>query len=144
MPGLSLDEVAAAYLRTRRSIERGQEDALEFLSEPTWEGLERDRTIVDAAFFLLIFGQIEDRINALARGRLSARQQASLRGLKFEKRLALALPSDTALRSVIEDWYEDRGDVAHGRSVASAYDIPAMLARAREIEGQLIAAGAVP
>ena len=143
MAGLSLDEVEAAYLRTRRYTERGQEDALEFVSDPAWEGLERDRIIVDAAFFLLIFGQIEDRLNALARGRLTARQQSSLRSLKFEKRLALALPSDTALKSVIEDWYEDRSDAAHGRSVASAYDIPAMLARAREIEMQLIAAGAV-
>jgi hypothetical protein len=144
MPGLSLDAVEAAYLRTRRYIERDQEDALEFLSDPAWEGLERDRSIVDAAFFLLIFGQIEDRINALARGRLSTRQQSSLRTLKFEKRLALAVPNNTALKSVIEGWYEDRSDAAHGRSVASAYDIPAMLGRAREIEAQLVAAGAVP
>jgi hypothetical protein len=140
MPALSLDEVEAAYLRTRRYIERGQEDALEFLSDPAWEGLERDRTIVDAAFFLLIFGQIEDRINALARNKLPTRQQSSLRSLKFEKRLTLALPNDAALRSVIEDWYEDRSDASHGRSVGSAYDIPAMLARAREIDLQLIAA----
>ena len=35
MPGLHLDEVEAAYLRTRRYIERGQEDALEFLSDAT-------------------------------------------------------------------------------------------------------------
>jgi len=143
MPGLHLDEVEAAYLRTRRYIERGQEDALEFLSDATWEGLERDRIVVDAAFFLLIFGQIEDRINTLARGRLTARQQPTLRSLKFDKRLGLALPNNTTLKSVIEGWYEDRSDAAHGRSVASAYDIPAMLARAREIEAQLIGAGTV-
>ncbi len=106
MPGLSLGDVEAACLRTRRYIERGQEDALEFLSNPTWEGLERDRMIVDAAFFLLIFGQIEDRINALARRTLPARQHSSRRNLQFERRLALALPNDTALKSVVEDWYE--------------------------------------
>jgi hypothetical protein len=35
-------------------------------------------------------------------------------------------------------------EAAYLRSIASAYDIPAMLGRAREIEAQLVAAGAVP
>jgi hypothetical protein len=143
MPGLSLDEVESAYRRTRRFILRGQEDALEFLSEPAWDGLERDRAIVDAAFFLLIFGQIEDRINSLALGNLPVQQQPSLRGLRFERRLALALPNDAPLRLVISEWYEDRSDAAHGRSIASTYDIRGMLVRAHEIEVQLIAAAGV-
>jgi|SRR5579884_824555 len=67
---VSLDELEAAYRRVSRSLYRAQEDALDFAAEEIVATLERQQTIIDAAFFILIFGQVEARINGLAAARL--------------------------------------------------------------------------
>src|SRR5436309_9218865 len=66
MPAISLDGIANAYRRAQRSIVRGMEDAADFDDDARFAALELDQNIVDAAFFVLIFGQLERRITDLA------------------------------------------------------------------------------
>lgn len=89
---VSLDELESAYRRVSRALYRAQEDALDFVAEEIIAALEREQTIIDAAFFILIFGQIERRINELAATRLKrADQRAAIRERRFEQRLGIAL-----------------------------------------------------
>ena len=63
---ISLDEFGASYGRLSKTIVRALEDAYDFLAETVIAALERDQRILNAAFFILIFGQLERRINLLA------------------------------------------------------------------------------
>jgi len=138
MAKIGLSELAQAYQRVERSIYRGMEDAVDFNDDARLDVLERDQTIVDAAFFVLIFGQLENRITQLALqkdSRESHRQ--GLRESKFEKRLGLALRGRADLQAEIEGWYSIRNDVAHVESIASGYEIKTVLARAEEIDALL-------
>lgn len=137
---IGLDELEATYKRVSRSLYRAQEDALDFEAEAIIAALEREQTIIDAAFFLLAFGQIEKRINLLAASRLEREaERAGLRRLPFERRLTMALPSDAQkrLREEIANWYELRSRAAHGAFIASEYNISAVFLRTRELEARL-------
>lgn len=115
MARIGLNELAEAYKRVRRSINRSMEDAADFDSEAMFDALHKDRLIVDAAFFILIFGQLENRINALAQQKITElSQRRALRESKFEKRLEIALRDQTSLKTEIEGWYGVRSDAAHG------------------------------
>jgi hypothetical protein len=140
MAAISLDDIANAYRRAQRSIVRGMEDAADFDDDARFAALERDQNIVDAAFFVLIFGQLEKRITDLAIHKAKRQNEKSaLRDAKFEKRLEIALRDQPDLRREIEDWYSVRSDPAHCTGIASGYDIGAVLTRAREIDALLIA-----
>lgn len=136
---INLDDIAGAYTRVQRSIIRGQEDAIDFNNEEQLDTWARDQNIVDAAFFVLIFGQLEGRITKLAARKVEREDQKNaLRDAKFIQRLKIALPHQEDLRDEIEDWYSVRSDPAHGRGIASGYEIGPLLARAREIDALLI------
>jgi hypothetical protein len=78
MPDVSLDDIGLAYARVQRSIERGMEDAADFGDELRWSALTRDQIIVDATFFILIFGQLERCITNLAVRKLNREKRPSL------------------------------------------------------------------
>jgi hypothetical protein len=103
----------------------------------SWPCLDREQTILDAAFFLLAFGQVERCINALASVRLQRdRERAAIRQVPFERRLQTALADRTrrGLRNEISSWYDIRNRVAHGELVASAFNLAAVFTRCRELE----------
>ena len=134
---IGLDELEAAYRRVSRARDRALEDAYEFAIEAMVTALERDEVIVDAAFFLLIFGQIEARINALAKRRQRrADGRAAVREIPFERRLDMALPGhqQTAARQEIKHWYILRNAPAHGDRFAADYRIAEVLQRAKELD----------
>ncbi len=140
MSPLGLDELANAYRRVQRLITLGMEDALEFDNEDKFELLDKDRNIVDAAFFVLMFGQLERRITELAVQKVSgqsSRHKSAMREAKFEKRLAVALGNNPAMLKEIEAWYALRNIPAHGSGIASGYEISAVLSRAQQIDKQL-------
>ena len=139
MAGVSLDDLAGAYRRVRRSIARGMEDAADFDDNAAFDALARDQNIVDAAFFVLIFGQLENRITTLAMQNLQQpTKQSALRAAKFAKRLDIALGGYLDLKDGIEDWYVVRSNVAHGGEIAAGYDIGAILVKTRAIEKLLV------
>lgn len=138
---ISLAELRAAYRRTSSRIYRILEDGYDFSSEGAIiAALDRDALIIDAAFFVLIFGQIENRLNELAGRRVGtdAKRRRALRGRKFEQRLDLALqaPANQELRKEIASWYELRNDAAHGERLAN-YNIAAVFERADQLEAFL-------
>jgi hypothetical protein len=138
MPAVSLDDIGNAYSRVQRSIQRGMEDAADFGDELRWSALTRDQIIVDAAFFILIFGQLERCITDLAVYNVKrVEAKTALRDAKFERRLEIALRDDRGFRDRIEGWYSVRSDVVHGQDIAAAYDVGAVLATARQIEALL-------
>jgi hypothetical protein len=137
---ISLEELRAAYRRTSSRIYRILEDGYDFaVEEHIIEALNRDALIVDAAFFVLIFGQIENRINELAaRKQETEQRRLALRELKFEKRMSLALHGshNKIIRDEITGWYNLRNDAAHGEHLAQ-YNIPRVLERADQLDAML-------
>ena len=89
-------------------------------------------------FFVLIFGQIENRLNELAARRVGsdAGRRAATRELPFERRLERALPSseNETLRGEIAKWYGLRNDAAYGERMTS-YNIETVFERAFELDG---------
>jgi hypothetical protein len=138
MVKIGLDDLAETYARVQRSISRGMEDAAEFDNEAAFDLFNTDQAIIDAGFFVLIFGQLENHVNTLARENTKdPKHKDGVRKLAFEKRLGIALGTQGALRTRIEGWYKVRNDVAHGESITSGYDIEAVLKSARAIESLL-------
>jgi hypothetical protein len=138
MLAISLDDIGGTYARVQRSIERAMEDAADFGDERRWSALVLDQIIVDAAFFVLIFGQLERRITDLAVQKMKREEEkTALRDARFERRLEIALRDDHKLRLGIEEWNSVRGDVVHSERIAATYHVARVLARARQIEALL-------
>jgi hypothetical protein len=136
---ITLGELRAAYTRTSNRIYRILEDGYDFSAEDVIiAALDRDALIIDAAFFVLLFGQIENRINELAARKVMTEQRRALRDQKFEKRMSLALPGreNKMVRDDFTRWYNLRNDAAHGEHLAE-YDINAVLERADQVDAML-------
>jgi hypothetical protein len=136
---ITLGELRAAYTRTTIRIYRILEDGYDFSTENAIiTALDRDALIIDAAFFVLIFGRIENRINELAARRTATDRRPALRDQKFEKRMGLALSGrdNKALRDDFSRWYNLRNDAAHGERLTK-YDINAVLERADKLDAML-------
>jgi hypothetical protein len=137
---VSLEDLRAAYKRTSGRIYRILEDGYDFgVADIIIGALDRDAQIIDAAFFVLVFGQVESRINELASRRVAMEQQRyALRAQRFERRLGLAL-TGAQYRTVREELitlYRLRNDAAHGERLAE-YDVEALFRRADHLEGML-------
>jgi hypothetical protein len=131
---VTLPHLQSTYRRVSTRIYRLLEDGYDFdVAERIIETLNLDARIVDAAFFVLIFGQIENRLNELAVRRVKDKKgQAALRETKFGRRLKLALPGpeNAAIRSEIAGWYGLRSDAAHGERLTHTYNVPNVFGRA--------------
>jgi hypothetical protein len=138
---ITLDDLRAAYKRTTSRIYRILEDGYDFgVDQLIVEALDRDALIIDAAFLVLVFGQIETRVNRLATARSdTARRRQALRDQSFERRLDLALRGDdmAEIRHRIAIWYSWRNDAAHGERITSGYDVADMFETAYELEAIL-------
>jgi len=136
---ITLGELRAAYRRTSSRIYRILEDGYDFSAENSIiEALNRDALIIDAAFFVLVFGQIENRLNELAARKVAMDRRHTLREQKLERRLGLALHGrdHKTLRDDIARWYNLRNDAAHGERLEN-YDIDAVLGRADQLDAML-------
>lgn len=156
---ITLDQLESSYRRVTRELDRMRQDTDDLLDETIAEALkdgaetvydeltgvlrstiERDRRVVDAAFFILIFGQLENRINSLAtRRQQRPEERIAMRDRPFERRLDHALPGTDKeeTRKEIKNWYDLRNYVAHGERIGSGYNIAEVLRRARELENEL-------
>jgi len=137
---LGLDEIAAAYRRIGRSNYRALEDAYDFVGEEIGaeemiRALERDQIVLDAAFFVLIFGQLEQRVASLA----TAGEDRGSGRRHFTSLLAAALPGrdERYRRREIERWRALRNRAAHGEEIAASYSIGDILARVRELQERI-------
>jgi hypothetical protein len=136
---VTLLDLSGTYRRVSSRIYRILEDGYDFaVDERIIETLDRDARIVDVAFFVLIFGQVESRLNELAARRVGKdkRTQTAIREAKFEKRLKLALPDSEhqPIRGEIAAWYELRSDAAHGERLTYSYNVATVFDRAFELD----------
>jgi hypothetical protein len=138
---VSLDELHGAYRRTSSRIYRILEDGYDFAVENLIvDTLARDALIVDAAFLVLVFGQVEARFNAIVEARMTTgRERRTPRELGFDRRLNLTLPgvANAELRRDIANWSRIRNDAAHGRELTGGYVMPAIFERAYQLEALL-------
>jgi hypothetical protein len=138
---VSLAGLGGAYRRTSNRIYRILEDGYDYsVVHLIIDTLDQDALIIDAAFFVPVFGQVESRINAIAATHLASEaDRQALRQQRFDRRLALALPGPTnaELRKDINDWSKVRNDAAHGRELTGSYVIPEILERAHQLEALL-------
>ncbi len=138
---VALDDLDGANKRTSSRIYRILEDGYDFaVANLIIDTLDREALLIDAAFFLLVFGQIESRLNAIAAMHLTSEpKREALRQQRFERRLALALPepANAELRRDITGWYRIRNDAAHGRELTGTYIIPEIFERAYQLEALL-------
>jgi hypothetical protein len=138
---VSLDELHGAYRRISGRIYRILEDGYYFAVENLIvDTLARDALIVDAAFLVLVFGQIEARLNAIVEAQMtSGRERRTPRELSFDRRLMMALPgvANAELRRDIANWSRIRNDAAHGRELTGGYVMPAIFERAYQLEALL-------
>ncbi len=145
---ISLDDLYGAYRRISSRIYRILEDGYDFAVEHLIvDTLARDALIVDAGFLVLVFGQIEARLNAIAEARMtSERARSALRERSFDRRLLLALPGeeDVELRRDIANWSKVRNDAAHGGELTSGYAMPAIFERVYQLDALLAARLAGP
>jgi hypothetical protein len=135
---VSLDELHGAYRRTSSRIYRILEDGYDFAVENLIvDTLARDALIVDAAFLVFVFGQIEARLNAIVDARMRfGREPRTPRELAFDRRLTLALPGvgNAELRRDIANWSRIRNDAAHGRELTGGYVMAAIFERAYQLD----------
>ena len=136
---VTLADLQGAYKRLTTRIYRILDDGYDFaVDDAIIATLDRDSLIVDAAFFVLIFGQIENRVNSLAIRRAGAgeRRKQAMRDAKFEKRLECALPgpANEPLRNEISGWYNERSDAAHGERFGPSYNVATVFERAFQLE----------
>lgn len=135
MPQRTLDQLKDAHDRIRAAIYRRASEAADFNDEEIFEAIYLDGEIADAAFFVLIFGHLENRINKLAAEKLQTDAQViALREVPFERRLKMALPDAAKIRKEIENWYKLRNSAAHGDGIEPSYDIATVTERAHAIE----------
>jgi len=128
MPVVSLDDLGAAYRRVQRSIARSMEDAADFNDNAVFDALVRDQNIVDAAFFVLIFGQLENRITTLAIQKVPQEaKKNALREAKFEKRLEIALRGHADLISMIVMVRESKHSFKYPRTVTPCPATPRLM-----------------
>jgi hypothetical protein len=138
---ITLDDLRAAYKRTTTRIYRILEDGYDFgVDHLIVEALDRDALIIDAAFLVLVFGQIEARVNRLATApSVTAQRRQAVRDQSFARRLDLALQGDdmAELRRRIAIWYTWRNEAAHGERIPSGYDVADMFETAYQLEASL-------
>jgi len=137
--GVTLGDLQGAYKRVTARIYRLLEDGYDFaVEEKIIATLDLDALIVDAAFFVLIFGQIENRVNELAVRRIGAdrRRAEALREARFDRRLNSALPGsgNKSPRDEIAGWYNIRRGPAHGERFAASYNVATVFERAFQLE----------
>lgn len=151
-----LPEIEAAYLRVADQFDRWIEAEEQSGNWHAVASLQRKRAINDDAYLLLIWGQLEIRINetcvsAIRARKLDARWEVrrawdaynpdDLRA-KFEDRLGLVLDRSNSINDSYRRavrLYGLRNLIAHGKSVATGVDVPQLIADIYVIAGHLSA-----
>lgn len=113
-------------------------------SDEVFKIAEEERSFLDQAFFILIFGALEKQIGLLASARLhAADRRDAMRDAAFEKRLGTAVKvaievlervraaSIESVQAKIAEWYELRNQIAHGEAPTDLVDVVAVLEQAK-------------
>jgi hypothetical protein len=146
-----LPAIEATYTQLASILDLKLDAARQASDEPAVLRIERHVRINDAAYFILCWGQLESRLNDVCEQAVRRRRQSSdwevrrawdahdpdRPRAKFEDRAALVLDREgPAYREMIK-WYGERNRLAHGRSLATALDIPSIIAAFYRISAEM-------
>lgn len=149
-----LAAITAVYSEFATTLDTQAAQAREAKNAVLVDRITHKRRINDSAYFILIWGQLEAEINRVAelavRNRRSSIRWEDRRAwdaydpenmrAKFEDRAALVLDrlnvASDAYRRTIR-YYGWRNGIAHGATLATGIDVPAIIGDLYQIAGEL-------
>ena len=140
------EAILRAYTETNRYL-KGREDAAR-KRKALWG---QRRMYNDHAYFVMLFGQLESRVNALCRklidgkrasGKWKTRRlwdSADIERMEFMRKVALLCEKGQAAYNRVHHYYRNhRCEIAHGGSSAvGAINLPLAAQELRQLSGQL-------
>lgn len=150
----NLPAIEATYTQLATDLDLKLDTARQMGDRAALEWAEKQQIINDSAYFILVWGQLEAKINDVCERAIRQRRSSvnwetrrawdahdpdNMRA-KFEDRAALVLDrfntkSDAYKRTI--GYYGQRNQVAHGRSLATGIDVPFVISDVYQIIGEL-------
>ncbi|MBA3447011.1 MAG: hypothetical protein H0T56_05295 [Pseudaminobacter sp.] len=149
-----LPAIEKTYTLIATDLDRELDEARVQGNQQGIEWLENQRQINDSAYFILVWGQLEARINELCETAIRSRVDSTdwdrrrawdaynpddLR-IKFEDKAALVLDrtntAGTGYRKTM-NFYGQRNRVAHGKSLATGIDVPFFISEVYQIISEM-------
>lgn len=150
-----LPAIEATYTELATNLDLKLDAARKVGDRAVVEWAEKQQLVNDSAYFILVWGQLEAKINDVcekavrqrrssvtweARRAWDAHDPDNMRA-KFEDRVALVLDrfntTSNAYKRTIR-YYGQRNQVAHGKSLATGIDVPFIIAEAYQIISELV------
>lgn len=149
-----LGAIETTYTTIAANLDRELDGAREAANAQKIEWLEKQRQINDSAYFILVWGQLEAKINeaceAAIRTMLASNDWKQRRAwdaynpddlrIRFEDRAALVLDrtngAGTGYRKTM-NFYGERNRVAHGKSLATGIDVPFVISEIYQIASEI-------
>jgi len=141
-----LDSLTRSYARLSRDVGGRIEFACDLDSADALSVVEQEKDHLDQAFFVLGFSALEKKITLLASSRqTTAGQRTAMRGAAFDRRLESAVKvarevlgiesewASAAAVSTIRNWYDIRGEIAHGDPPTQLVDVPPVIFLANDV-----------
>jgi hypothetical protein len=149
-----LQAIESVYTKLASELDRELDEARRNSDQSAVDRIQRQHLINDSAYFILVWGQLEAKINELCEKAIRKRLQSSdwhtrrawdahdpdnLRA-KFEDRAALVLDRNNsksdAYRKTIR-YYGERNRIAHGKSLATGVDVPSVISEVYQIISEM-------
>ena len=145
-------EIRAAYLETETYLLREFNKALDANNSLRQETIRTFRRLNDNAYFVLLWGQLENEINAKfvkfiedgqAHTDWSERRKSynyNIDKTKFDDRLSLLLNKKAGKGSswaIAMSYYEQRNKIAHGESNRTGIDVTAVIEAFYQVQSTL-------
>ena len=149
-----LPAIEATYTAIASKLDDRLDEARQRGDQQAVEWIGKQQQINDSAYFILVWGQLEFRINEACaeaiRKRVHDNDWAVRRAwdlfnpddlrVKFEDRAALVLdragPSKTGYRRTMH-YYGQRNRIAHGTSLATGIDVPFVISEIYQIISEI-------
>lgn len=149
-----LPAIEATYTEIANRFDKQLDDARERNDQQAIDWISRQQQINDSAYFILVWGQLEAKINEACETAIRNR----LAGDQWEKRRAWDLHNPDDLRARFEDraalvldrrnergngyrttmrYYGQRNMVAHGNSLATGIDVPFVISEIYQIVSEI-------
>ncbi len=150
-----LPAIEAVYMELATYLARKRDDARQQANQAAVDQIENQRLINDSAYFILVWGQLEAKINDVCEKAIRKRRSSvdwpsrrawdihdpdNLRATKFEDRVALVLDRSNAKSDAYKltmRYYGERNRVAHGKTLATGIDVPFIITQVYQIISEL-------
>jgi hypothetical protein len=147
---IEYQNIYEAYLEANGILLERETRARKPASIARWN---KKRQLNDQAYFIMLFAQLEDKINRLCVSLITKKKGLAKWGMRrswdviehadidrfpFKKRVALLVEKGTTDYNDIKDYYDIRNDIAHGNvSAVGTIIITTVAAHIKEISSRL-------